>query len=254
MTVGRVSLSAGLRESPAYRRLRRVNAYIGRINRMGRLPENSVFTARWTDFVEAPYGDECMICWKLGKGPFRAWRAAAVAAALSVLLLVLAACGGSNGSGSAKGLLTVVRVEERLEDGSWAPLSGAKVTFEVFLASGPTLVSAGNVVKFEDYEAVAGPNGISTVLRIAEGKLPKDIGMVFARVELPDGRTQFRRIKSEENFDFKSWYRKFGGEEASDATIVGHMCESAIDFPNCAEALTQSGLTTWGAGLLLRVR
>ncbi|MCY3801729.1 MAG: hypothetical protein OXG46_09125 [Chloroflexi bacterium] len=189
-----------------------------------------------------------------GKRLFQGWRVAAFAAALSVSVLALAACGDTGGGSGADGLLTVVRVEERLEDGSWAPLAGAKVTFEVFLSSGPTLVSAGNVVKYEDYEAEAGPNGITSVLRAAEGKLPKDIGMVFAQVELPDGRTQFRRIKSEENFDFKTWYLKFGDEGTSDETIAAQLCEAALDFPSCEESLMASGLKSWGAGLLLRVR
>ncbi|MCY4108504.1 MAG: hypothetical protein OXG11_05680 [Chloroflexi bacterium] len=195
-----------------------------------------------------------MIWPELSMDQFRGWRGAGVRAALLVSLLVLAACGGSGSSSGADGLLTVVRVEERLEDGSWAPLAGATVTFEVFLASGPTLVSAGNVVKYEDYEAEAGPNGITAVLRAAEGKLPKDIGMVFAQVELPDGRTQFRRIKSEENFDFKTWYLKFGDEGTSDETIAAQLCEAALDFPSCEESLMASGLKSWGAGLLLRVR
>ena len=190
----------------------------------------------------------------ISKYLYRGWRVAAVAAALLAAASALAACGGSGDGDADKGLLTVVRVEERLEDGSWAPLAGVEVTFEVFLASGPTLVSAGNVVKYEDYQAEAGPNGISAVLRVAEGKLPRDIGMVFARVELPDGRTQFRRIKSEEKFDFKTWYQKFGGEETPDETIVAHLCEAALDFPSCEESLTASGLKAWGAGLLLRVR
>lgn len=195
-----------------------------------------------------------MIWRRLGKRPFRCWRGAAFAATLLVAAIALAACGGSGGGDAEKGLLTVVRVEERLEDGSWAPIAGAKVGFEVFLASGPTLVSAGNVVKYEDYQAQAGPSGISAVLRVAEGKLPNDIGMVFAQVELPDGRTQFRRVKSQESFDFKTWYQKFGGEETSDATIVAQLCEAALDFPSCEKSLTASGLKAWGAGLLLRVR
>ena len=195
-----------------------------------------------------------MIWRGLSKHPFRGWRGGAFATALSVAVIALAACGGSGAGDAEKGLLTVGRVEERLEDGSWAPVAGAKVSFEVFLASGPTLVSAGNVVKYEDYEAEASPNGITAVLRLAEGKLPRDIGMVFAQVELPDGRTQFRRVKSEDRFDFKTWYQKFGADDAPDATIVEQICESALDFPNCIEALTGNDLKVWGAGLLLRVR
>ena len=165
----------------------------------------------------------------------------------------LFACGGDNDGDPAQ-ILTVVRVEERDANGTWVPVPGATVTFEIFLESGPTLVSAGNVIQFVAYEAVADSNGISAVVQPAEGKRAKDIGMVFAQVDLPDGRSQFRRVRSQEDFDFKSWYQKFGGDETADATIARQLCESARDFPNCEKSLKDSGLKAWGAGLLLRIR
>ncbi len=167
-------------------------------------------------------------------------------------LPILWACGGTAQDKSEPQLLTVVRVEERLEDGTWAPVSNVTIVYEIFGIQG--VRNAENVDRYHLYEDSTDSNGMSVVVRASEGKTASEIGIIFAQAEHPDGRSGFRRVKSDKNFDFQSWYRKFGGEDASVETIVGELCETAVEFPTCSESLMDSQLKTWGAGILIRFR
>ena len=162
----------------------------------------------------------------------------------------LIACSETGKDEANAQLLTVVRVEERLEDGTWAPVSNATIVYEIFGSQN----IAANIARYQLYEDSTDSNGMSVVLRPSEGKTASEIGMVFAAAEHPDGRSRFRRVQSDKEFDFQSWYRKFGGKDATAETIVGELCATAVDFPTCSESLMDSQLKTWGAGILIRFR
>ena len=174
----------------------------------------------------------------------------AVGAALVAVVAAGAAACGDEAAAMQEGILTVVRVEERLPDGSWVPTEGAVVQYQIW--AGTTHNS--QVSLYHEYQDTTDAQGLSAVNRDPGEKQPGGIGMIFVDVTHPDGRSNFRRAPAEELFDFQDWARQFpsGALEAED--VIDQVCSTAIDFPGCADKLEREGFKTWGVGFVVRLR
>ncbi len=174
---------------------------------------------------------------------------------LLVTLAVLAAAAlfggcGDEAAGDPK-ILTVVRVEEKLPDGSWGPVSGASVHYEIYARLAPDGV---HIPLYQQYTDTTDEWGLSAVLRDPEGKNPGDIGLVFVDVTHPGGRTLFRKWKIEQHFDFSEWFATFAEYESNPAYFIDRICETVSGFPDCEMTLERTDMITWGRGALMRFR
>ena len=181
--------------------------------------------------------------------PLRAWRFQVVLVLLTSLVAVFAACG--DGSQAANGILTVVRVEERLPDGSVVPVSGARVEFEIYGSRAQDSIRRPLYHEFED---TTDANGLSVVFRDPLDKAPTDIGLLLVDVVHPDGRSGFKRAQVEAEFDLAEWSGSAWSEGMEREALIDSVCETAIDFPECESALEQGNLVTWGLGLAIRLK
>lgn len=171
---------------------------------------------------------------------------------ISVALVAAALFGGCGGdaAGDPK-ILTVVRVEEELPDGSWGPVSGASVYYEIYASRAPDGV---HIPLYQHYTDTTDEWGLSAVLRDPEGKNPGDIGLVFVDVTHPGGRTLFRKWKIEQHFDFSEWFATFAEDESSPAYFIDRICDTVSGFSDCEKTLEGNGMVTWGRGALIRFR
>ena len=110
-----------------------------------------------------------------------------VSAALAAAVLCWGC--GEEAAGDPK-ILTVVRVEEKLPDGTWAPVSGADVYYEIYASRATDGV---HIPIYQEYADTTDEWGLSAMLRDPDGKNPGDIGLVFIDVTHPGGRTLFRK-------------------------------------------------------------
>ncbi len=182
------------------------------------------------------------------------WRVAAfrlqvVFIALAALAAGLAACG--EGAQTASGILAVVRVEEQLPDGSTAPVSGARVAFEIY---GSRAQDSIRPPLYHEFEDTTDANGLAVVFTDPLDKAPTDIGLLLVDVVHPDGRSVFKRAQVEAKFDFAEWSESAWSETIGREALIDSLCATAIDFPDCEPALQQSELTTWGLGLAIRLK
>ncbi len=172
------------------------------------------------------------------------------ATAFSVALGVgLAACGDS--SPQSQIILTIVRVEERNVEGSWIPVAGADVDYQIW-GSKPN-ASADGLLQFE-FQDVTDEAGLSVVAQDAGDKRPSHLGQVFAEAGHPDGRTGFIRKRFEAEFDFMAWFETFWSEPLEVDSIVDAICATADDFDRCGDYLQDRELVAWGRGILIRIR
>ncbi|MCY4108499.1 MAG: hypothetical protein OXG11_05655 [Chloroflexi bacterium] len=178
-----------------------------------------------------------------------AWRLQVALVAVVWLAAALAACGG--GSQTANGILTVVRVEERMPDGSMIPVSGARVEFEMYGSRADDSIRRPLYHEFED---TTDENGLSVVFTDPLGRAPTDIGLLLVDVVHPDGRSGFKRAQVEAKFDFAEWSGSAWSEGMEREALIDSVCESAIGFPECESALEAGNLVTWGLGLVIRLK
>ena len=184
------------------------------------------------------------------------WRPFAVVflvAAFSASLL--AACGDEQAVESSEeaaahatgNFIAIVRVEDRLDGGEWAPLTDVSVEYEI-LGSGSD--SRKVLQKFSD---VTDANGYSVVFRNAGDLEPRQIGVVSADLKAPDNRARGARKLSSSKFDFAEFFAEFLGDQLDVKAAIGEVCASAVNPSHCETALNESGLETWGAGILVRL-
>ena len=173
--------------------------------------------------------------------------------AFGVALIAVVAVGGA-GCGEVAvaqdGILTVVRVEQQLADGTWAPAEGVKVQYQIWAGT----THNAQVSLYHEYHDDTDAQGLSAVNRDPDKKSPAGIGMVFIDVTHPDGRTSFRRAPAEEFFDFDAWSQKFPSGAVARNDIIEQVCSTAVDFPDCADNLEREELKTWGVGFIVRFR
>ena len=181
--------------------------------------------------------------------PLRAWRFQVVLVLLTSLVAVFAACG--DGSQAANGILTVVRVEERLPDGSVVPVSGARVEFEIYGSRAQDSIRRPLYHEFED---TTDANGLSVVFTDPLDRAPTDIGLLLVDVVHPDGRSGFKRAQVDAKFDFAEWSGSEWSEGMEPEALIDSVCETAIDYPECRSAIEGSNLVTWGLGLVIRLK
>ena len=192
--------------------------------------------------------------------PMSRWRGFAdraewgVQTLVPVVLLGLVLIAGSLGGcgdrvATDANILTIVRVEERLSDASWTPVSGATVNYQIF-ASRPQ--DGVHIPIYQEYSDTTDDWGLSAVRRDPDGKNPGDIGLVFVEVTHVDGRTLFRRWKIEKDFDFAAWFSTFAADELTPEDFVDRICQTVDAYPDCARSLDQSEMVAWGRGALMR--
>lgn len=143
----------------------------------------------------------------------------------------------------------MVRVEQKLADGSWAPVADAAVRYQIFLSKATDTV---HIPLFTEFADITDATGLSVVFTDSQGKAPQDVGLVFVDVSHPDGRTFFQRIGVEQGFDFGAWFKQFWPEPVESMQLVNLLCAAQTDFPGCNERLEEDGLVTWGRGVLVR--
>ena len=180
---------------------------------------------------------------------FGAWRLQVALAAMVWLAAGLAAC--DQESQAANGILTVVRVEERMPDGSMVPVSGARVEFEMYGSRADDSIRRPLYHEFED---TTDANGLSVVFTDPLDRAPTDIGLLLVDVVHPDGRSGFKRAQVDAKFDFAEWSGSAWSEGMEREALIDSVCETAIDFPECESALERGDLVTWGLGLVIRLK
>ena len=170
---------------------------------------------------------------------------------VSALLAAAVLCWGcgEEAAGDPK-ILTVVRVEEKLPDGTWAPVSGADVYYEIYASRATDGV---HIPIYQEYADTTDEWGLSAMLRDPDGKNPGDIGLVFIDVTHPGGRTLFRKWKIEQHFDFSAWFATFAGDESNPAYFIDRICNTVSGFPDCERTLERNNMITWGRGALMRL-
>lgn len=170
---------------------------------------------------------------------------------LSGAVLIAAVFSGGCGDKVAtdSNILTIVRVEERLADGSWGAVSGASVNYQIYASRATDTV---HIPIYQEYMDTTDDWGLSAVRRDPNGKTPGEIGLVFVEVTHPDGRTFFRRWRIERDFDFGQWSLGFMPEDGGVDALVARVCATVESFPNCRKTLESSGFVTWGRGALAR--
>lgn len=182
-------------------------------------------------------------------GNVRRWlRIASLISLAAAVAAAGAACGKA--AGPDEGILTMVRVEERLPDGTWVPTEGARVEYQIW--AGTTHNS--QVSLYHEYKDTTDVEGLSAVNRDPGEKVPGGIGMIFIDVTHPDGRTSFRRVLAEESFDFEGWSQKFPSGPVEPDEIIDRICSTVVDFPDCAKKLKRDGFKAWGAAFIVRFR
>ncbi len=157
---------------------------------------------------------------------------------------------GDEAAGDPK-ILTIVRVEEKLPDGSWGAVSGADVYYEIYASRAPDGV---HIPTYQEYADTTDEWGLSAVLRDSDGKNPGDIGLVFIDVTHPGGRTLFRKSKIEQHFDFSAWFATFAADEPNRAYFIDRICDTVSGFPDCERTLERNEMSAWGRGALMRFR
>ena len=194
------------------------------------------------------------VCPLLIGGASRVRRALAKSLLLVTLTALTAAVllGGCGGEAAGDpNILTVVRVEEKLPDGSWGPVSGASVYYEIYASRAPDGV---HIPLYQHYTDTTDEWGLSAVLRDPDGKNPGDIGLVFIDVTHPGGRTLFRKWKIEQHFDFSEWFASFAESESNSPNFIDRICDTVSEFPDCESTLERADMITWGRGALMRFR
>ncbi len=178
---------------------------------------------------------------------------AVVIAAISAFLF--AACGEEKAVESSEdaaahaagNFLVIVRVEDRLEGGEWIPMADVVVEYEI-LGSGSN--SSKALQKFSDS---TDSNGYSVVFRNTGDLEAREIGIVFADLKAPDNRARVARKLSSSKFNFEEFFAEFSGDQANVADAIGQACASAANTSHCEYVLNDSGLETWGAGILVQL-
>lgn len=148
------------------------------------------------------------------------------------------------------GLVTVVRVEEKLADGSAVPVPNADIRIKLYAKSN----ASADAPLIQEFTDTTDANGLSAVMRGAAGKTDAEISTVFVEVDLPDGRTGFNRTKLETQFDFRDWLAKISADSPSPKSIIEKICSNAAEFPDCKKVLESRNLVTWGAGVVVTIR
>ena len=172
-----------------------------------------------------------------------------VLVALVSLAVGLAACGG--GSQAANGILTVVRVEERMPDGSIVLVSGAQVAYEMYGSRADDSIRRPLYHEFED---ATDANGLSVVFTDPLDRAPTDIGLLLVDVVHPDGRSGFKRAQVDAKFDFAEWSGSAWSEGMEREALIDSICDTALSFPECESALEGGNLVAWGLGLVIRLK
>ena len=174
-----------------------------------------------------------------------------VAAAIALVTTVVVGGAGCGEVAPAQDrILTVVRVEQQLPDGTWVPAKGVKVEYQIWAGT----THNAQVSLYHEYQDDTDAQGLSAVNRDPGDKSPAGIGMVFIDVTHPDGRTSFRRAPAQEFFDFDEWSQKFPSGAVERSEIVEKICATAVDFPDCDKKLDGEELKTWGVGFIVRFR
>ncbi len=145
----------------------------------------------------------------------------------------------------------MVRVEERMPDGSMIPVSGARVEFEMYGSRADDSIRRPLYHEFEDS---TDENGLSVVFTDPLGRAPTDIGLLLVDVVHPDGRSGFKRAQVEAKFDFAEWSGSAWSEGVEREALIDSVCQTAIGFPECESALEGGNLVTWGLGLVIRLK
>ncbi|MCY3801728.1 MAG: hypothetical protein OXG46_09120 [Chloroflexi bacterium] len=188
-----------------------------------------------------------------GRPAFRNVRGSWLRVPAAIALVMVLAAGGA-GCGQVApaqdSILTVVRVEQELPDGTWAPAEGVKVEYQIWAGT----THNAQVSLYHEYQDDTDAQGLSAVNRDPGDKSPAGIGMVFIDVTHPDGRTSFRRAPAQEFFDFDEWSQKFPSGAVERSEIVEKICATAVDFPDCDKKLDGEELKTWGVGFIVRFR
>ncbi len=167
------------------------------------------------------------------------------------LAITLHACGeDATLSEDAKGIMTVVRVVVRQSDGSWLPVPSAELEYQIFGVPS----NVGNVPLLQQYRDISDESGLSAVLRDPAGKTDFDVHSLFVDATLPDGRTGFARARISPNFDFREWLGEIGDGVTDIDSLLDEVCETAVDFQNCASVMKAASLKMWGVGIELKVR
>ncbi len=171
-----------------------------------------------------------------------------VVVAAALIAAVLSGGCGDEAAGDPK-ILTIVRVEEKLPDGSWRPVSGAGIYYEIYASRATDGV---HIPIYQEYADTTDKWGLSAVLRDPDGKNPGDVGLVFIDVTHPGGRTLFRKWKIEQHFDFAAWFATFAADEPNTGYFIDRICDTVSGFPDCERALERTEMITWGRGALMR--
>ena len=178
----------------------------------------------------------------------RTARVLVLGVALCVGVLALFSCGGEL---APKGILAVVRVEQKMPDGSFSPVVGARVLFELY---GSRADDAVRCPLYQQFEDTTDAEGLAVPFRDPQGKAPSDIGMLLVDVIAADGRTAFKRRQVEPKFDFGAWAQDKWPGSSADGEFVRLMCSTAVDFPDCKQVLENGELVRWGVGLSIRIQ
>ena len=174
-------------------------------------------------------------------------------AAFSISLL--AACGEEQAvetpeeaaAHAAGNFVAIVRVEDRLDGGEWVPLADVSVEYEILGAGSD---SKKVLQKFSD---VTDANGYSVVFRSVGDLEPRQIGVVAIDLKAPDNRARVARKLTSSKFDFEEFFAEFLGDQFDVNAGIGDACASAANPSHCETVLNESGLETWGAGMLIRL-
>ena len=143
--------------------------------------------------------------------------------------------------------LVIIRVEDRLDGGEWVPLADVSIEYEILGAGSD---SRKALQKFSD---VTDANGYSVVFRDAGDLESSQIGVVATDLKAPDNRARQARKLSSSKFDFEEFFAEFLGDQLDVKAVIGEACASAANPSHCETVLNESGLETWGAGILVRL-
>ena len=184
------------------------------------------------------------------------WRGlAAVLLMAAFSISLLAACGEEQvaetpeeaAAHAAGNFVAIVRVEDRLDGGEWVPLADVSVEYEILGAGSD---SKKVLQKFSD---VTDANGYSVVFRSVGDLEPRQIGVVAIDLKAPDNRARVARKLTSSKFDFEEFFAEFLGGQFDVNAAIGDACASAANPSHCETVLNESGLETWGAGMLIRL-
>lgn len=159
-----------------------------------------------------------------------------VMALILMAAFVLGACGNSD----LGQLLTVVRVEEELADGTRRPVQGAAVRYQIISNSSQIAL---------DYSDTTDAQGVSVVYRSSP-----DIGAEYrfmrAIATHPDGRTKNGTRTLPTNFNFRAWFVEFWPTPLDAGNLADFICSTISGLPSCDPGkLLSTNFVLWGAGV-----